>query len=318
MWELNYDIRTLFNTFLNVDTQDDGGEEVQATLGSQVLVLGKVYVASGNIQRFGVPFFPRGTASKVQWVVLGFGLFFFKIKRSHKPFLFLLSQILECVDVSSFLHLVKFLVFLYFVIDFLSLQISLLFIIMSFFFLPPSSFPSFLSFPLFFSSLLCHHLHLFFPPSSFSINVHLHQLSTPLAMLHQIFPPLDLHLIICITHNLTSITSHHTHQIVAPYLCLLLIDVIVTKKIGSITTIVPKIITKWTNNYSVIFIEWICMIFPNTSTSPPLPLIQLCMNYLTSYFNQITLWINSLRTHSHEPTGLMMAFPAHDGTHCQQ
>lgn len=141
MWELNYDIRTLFNTFLNVDTQDDGGEEVQATLGSQVLVLGKVYVASGNIQRFGVPFFPRGTASKVQWVVLGFGLFFFKIKRSHKPFLFLLSQILECVDVSSFLH---------FVIDFLSLQISLLFIIMSFFFLPPSSFPSFLSFPLFF------------------------------------------------------------------------------------------------------------------------------------------------------------------------
>lgn len=68
----------------------------------KVLVLGKVYVASGNIQRFGVPFFPRGTASKVQWVVLGFGLFFFKIKRSHKPFLFLLSQILECVDVSSF------------------------------------------------------------------------------------------------------------------------------------------------------------------------------------------------------------------------
>jgi len=32
----------------------------------KVLVLGKVYVASGNIQRFGVPFFPRGTASKVQ------------------------------------------------------------------------------------------------------------------------------------------------------------------------------------------------------------------------------------------------------------
>jgi hypothetical protein len=88
VWEPNYDIRTLFNTFKNVDTQDDGGEKVQATSGSQVLVLGKVYVVSSNIQRLGVPFYPSSTASKVQWVVLGFGLFFFKIKRSHKPFYF--------------------------------------------------------------------------------------------------------------------------------------------------------------------------------------------------------------------------------------
>jgi hypothetical protein len=192
---------------------------------------------------------------------------------------------------------------------------------MSFFFLPPS-FPSFLSFPFVFLLHYFFSCHLnntfFFIHHHCSINVHLHQLSTPLAMLHQFFPPLDLHLIICIAHNLTSIRSHRTHQIVAPYLCLLLIDVIVTKKIGNITTVVPKIITKWTNNYNVIFIEWMCMIFPNTSTSPPLPLIQLCMNYLTSYFNQITLGINSLQIHSHEPIGLTTAFPTHHGTHCQQ
>ncbi len=151
----------------------------------------------------------------------------------------------------------KFLVFLYFVIDFLHFQISLLFIIMSFFFLPPSSFPSFLSFPFFIFLRYFFSCHLnntfFFLHHHCSINVHLHQLSTPLAMLHQIFPPLHLHLIICIIHNLTSITSHHTHQIVAPYLCLLLLDVIVTKKIGSITTVVPKIITKWT---TFIIIMW--------------------------------------------------------------